>query len=169
MGVHVLVTYGTKHGATKEIAEKIGQVLQESGLTVDVQNARHVADLTPYNAVVLGSGVYIGAWCKEAAAFLQTNAEKLATLPVWIFSSGPTGAGDPKELVQGQLLPKKLEPIVERIRPRDVTVFHGSSAGNQNFIEKWMIKQIGASLGDFRDWEAITSWAKSVAEALARN
>ncbi|MDY0020773.1 MAG: flavodoxin domain-containing protein, partial [Anaerolineae bacterium] len=87
MGVHVLVTYGTKHGATKEIAEKIGQVLQESGLTVDVQNARHVADLTPYNAVVLGSGVYIGAWCKEAAAFLQTNAEKLATLPVWIFSS----------------------------------------------------------------------------------
>ncbi len=88
---------------------------------------------------------------------------------MWIFSSGPTGAGDPKELVQGQLLPKKLEPIVEHIGPRDVTMFHGSSAGNQNFIEKWMIKQIGASIGDFRDWEAITSWARSVAEALARN
>jgi menaquinone-dependent protoporphyrinogen IX oxidase len=32
MGVHVLVTYGTKHGATKEIAEKIGQDCRKVGL-----------------------------------------------------------------------------------------------------------------------------------------
>lgn len=166
MDARVLVAYGTKHGATQEIAERIGQVLEEAGLVVDVRNARQVETLTAYDAVVLGSGVYVGAWCKEAAAFLKTNVDKLATLPVWIFSSGPTSSGNPQELVQGWQLPKKLEPLAARIQPRDVTIFHGATSDRMSFIEKWMVKQVGASMGDFRDWDAIAAWAKSIAGAL---
>jgi hypothetical protein len=35
-----------------------------------------------------------------------------------------------------------------------------------NFIEKWMLKNVKAPIGDFRDWEAITSWATAIADAL---
>jgi menaquinone-dependent protoporphyrinogen oxidase len=35
-----------------------------------------------------------------------------------------------------------------------------------NFIEKWMLKNVKAPLGDFRDWEAITSWATDIAGVL---
>jgi menaquinone-dependent protoporphyrinogen oxidase len=60
MDIQVLVAYATKYGATAEIAEKIGQVLHQAGLRTDVLPADRVSDLTPYNAVVLGSAVYVG-------------------------------------------------------------------------------------------------------------
>lgn len=163
----VLVAYGTKYGATAEIAEKIGQVLRQAGLRADVLSADRVADLNAYDSVVLGSAVYIGQWRKEAVRFLKDNEAALTTKPVWLFSSGPTGEGDPVELTQGWKLPGKLEPIADRIRPRDIAVFHGASDPEKlNFIEKWMLKNVKAPVGDFRDWEAIASWAGGIVEEL---
>ncbi len=60
MDVQVLVAFATKYGATAEIADKIGQVLRESGLPADVLPVDSVGDLTRYDAVVLGSAVYAG-------------------------------------------------------------------------------------------------------------
>ena len=167
MDNQVLVTYASKHGATAEIAEKVGEVLRQEGLPVDVLPTTQVRDLTPYHAVVLGSAVYIGRWHKEAVRFLEANESVLAEKPVWLFSSGPTGEGDPLELTQGWCLPGKLQPIVERIAPRDIAVFHGALAVDKlNFIEKWMIKNVKAPVGDFRDWEAITAWATAIVAVL---
>ncbi len=94
MDIQVLVAYGTKHGATAEIAEKIGQVHRQANLRTDVLPADRVKDLTLYKAVVLGSAVYIGQWRKAAATFLKANEKVLVKRPVWLFSSGPTGEGD---------------------------------------------------------------------------
>ena len=117
--------------------------------------------------MVLGSAVYIGQWRKEAVKFLKANETVLAEKPVWLFSSGPTGEGDPVELVQGWRFPGKLKPIADRIGPRDIAIFHGAVDENKlNFIEKWMLKNVKAPAGDFRDWEAITSWATAIAAAL---
>jgi menaquinone-dependent protoporphyrinogen oxidase len=167
MDVQVLVAYATKYGATAEIAERIGQVLRQAGLRTDVLPAERVTDLTPYEAVVLGSAVYVGRWRKQAVKFLQANEKMLAERQVWLFSSGPTGEGDPLELTQGWRFPEALQPIVDRIRPRDIAVFHGDADVKKlNFIDKWMIKTVKAPLGDFRDWEAITSWATAIADVL---
>jgi menaquinone-dependent protoporphyrinogen oxidase len=167
MDRRVLVTFATKHGATAEIAEKIGEVLQQAGLEADVLPVDHATDLAAYQAVILGSAVYIGRWRKEAVKFLQANEQSLAEKPVWLFSSGPTGEGDPVELLQGWRLPGKLQSIVDRIQPRDIAVFHGATDVNKlNFIEKWMLKNVKAPVGDFRDWEAITSWATAIAGEL---
>ena len=163
----VLVAYGTKYGATAEIAEKIGQVLDQAGLSTDVLPADQVSDLAAYKAVVLGSAVYIGAWRKEAATFLKANEEVLAGKPVWLFSSGPTGEGDLKELTQGWSFPGRLQPIADRIQPRDITIFGGMVDPEKlGRIERWMLKNVKAPVGDFRDWEAITAWATAIAGAL---
>jgi menaquinone-dependent protoporphyrinogen oxidase len=164
----ILVTYASKYGATKEIAEKIGDVLRRAGLQADVFPVNGVRDLVPYAAVVLGSGVYIGKWQKEAAAFLQAQEKSLAERPVWLFSSGPTGEGDPVKLVEGQRLPAALQPVVDRIRPRDIAVFHGHINPEKiNFIEKFAVqKVVKKPFGDFRDWDAISAWASSVAAVL---
>ncbi|MGC9336081.1 MAG: flavodoxin domain-containing protein [Anaerolineae bacterium] len=167
MGKQVLVAYGTKYGGTAEIAEKIGAVLRESGLQVDVSPAGRAGEVSSYDAVVLGSAVYIGRWRKEAARFLTDNEAVLAGKPVWLFSSGPTGEGDPVELTQGWRFPGKLQPIADRIGPRGIALFHGvSDPGKLNVLERWMLKNVKAPIGDYRDWEAIASWARGIAEAL---
>jgi len=35
-----------------------------------------------------------------------------------------------------------------------------------NPVEKWIIKNVKAPVGDFRDWDAITSWATAIADVL---
>jgi menaquinone-dependent protoporphyrinogen oxidase len=161
------VTYASKYGATAEIAERIGQVLRQAGLGADVQPVDRVRDLTPYQAVVLGSAVYTGNWRKEAGKFLQANEKTLADRQVWLFSSGPTGEGNPVERLRGWRLPKELQPVADRIGPRDITVFHGAvNEKKLNLIERQMVKTVKAPLGDFRDWDAISTWAAAVADAL---
>ncbi len=163
----VLVAYASKHGATAEIAEKIGEVLARSGLEADVQPVKKVKDLAPYQAVILGSAVYIGMWRKDAVRFVKANQSALADRKVWIFSSGPTGEGDPVELLHGWRLPKKVEPIAEAIKPRDTAVFHGNvDLDTLSGMEKMMIGKVEAPTGDFRDWAMISAWAEGVAAEL---
>jgi len=163
----VLVTYSSKYGATAEIAERIGEVLRQSGLQGDVMPVKSVKDLKPYQAVVLGSAAYMFRWRGDAVLFLKKNEKRLSELPVWLFSSGPLGKGDPVELLKGQRYPKALQPYINAIKPRDIALFHGSVDMNKlNFFEKFSFQKTPAMQGDFRDWESITSWAKTIALAL---
>lgn len=169
MDVQVLVAFATKYGATAEIADKIGQVLRESGLPADVLPVDSVGDLTRYDAVVLGSAVYVGQWRKEAATFLEANEKELAERPIWLFSSGPTGEGDPVQLMKGFRFPEAQQPIADRIQPHDIAFFHGVLDKKKlNMVEKLLVKGIKAPVGDFRDWDAISSWAATIADTLRK-
>jgi menaquinone-dependent protoporphyrinogen oxidase len=164
----LLVTYASKYGATQEIAEKIGAVIQQAGVQTDVSPADKIRALEPYQAVVLGSAVYVGKWQKEAAEFLKDNEKDLTERQVWLFSSGPTGEGDPSALLEGWRLPDELKAVAERIHPRDIAVFGGFIDPDKvNFVEKMAVKNIVKKpFGDFRDWDNIVSWAGAVAEAF---
>ena len=163
----VLVAYTSKNGATAGIAEKIGEVLRQEGLQADVMSVDQVSDLARYGAVVLGSAVYAGQWRKEAATFLKENEKDLAARPVWLFSSGPTGEGDPVELMKGWEFPEGLQPLADSIQARDIAFFHGVlDMEKLNLAEKLIVKALRAPAGDFRDWEAISAWAAEIAAAL---
>jgi menaquinone-dependent protoporphyrinogen oxidase len=170
----VLVAYGSKYGATAEIAEKIGEVLREAGLAVDVMSADQAGDATTYNAFIIGSGVYMGQWKKDAVNFVLANEKALAEKPVWIFSSGPTGETEKVEnaFMNEANLPKKLLDVAARIKPRGIVIFKGAVQSEKlRGFTKWIIKRVENSkeettLGDFRDWPAITAWAKQIAASL---
>lgn len=163
----VLVAYASKYGATAEIAAKIGEVLHDQGLQTDIQPAKDIKDLSGYQAVVLGSAVYIGQWRKEAVNLVTKNEKRLSEIPVWLFSSGPADKGDPVELLKGWRYPGKLQPVIDRIKPRDIAVFHGVvNMEKANAVERFVIKRIKSPVGDFRDWDAISSWAKAIAGSL---
>ncbi len=163
----VLVAYATKYGATAEIAERIGQVLREAGVPTDVQPAGRVRDLSPYRAVVLGSAVYMFRWRKDAARLLKRlDAEKVRR-PAWLFSSGPTSETDTEAFLEGLKLPKGLQPVADRIQPRDVAVFRGAlNLEKMNPLERWMMSRMKAPSGDYRDWDGIEAWARSIAQEL---
>ncbi len=164
----ILVTYASSYGATAEIAEKIGEGLRQAGLRVDVSPVKSVRDPGQYQAVILGSAVYVGSWLKEAVDFLKANEKSLAERPVWLFSSGPTGEGDPLDLLNGWRLPTAVQPVAGRIHPRDTAVFHGHiNPEKLNFVQKWAIKSVVKKpMGDFRDWDSIAAWATKIADGL---
>jgi menaquinone-dependent protoporphyrinogen oxidase len=167
MAENVLVAYGSRYGATAEIAEKIGDVIRQEGIAADVLPAGRAGDISRYGAFIIGSAAYVGQWRKDAVNLVARNEKLLSAHPVWIFSSGPTGEGDPVELVQGWRYPKKLAPVIERIKPRDIAVFHGAAyAEKLNPLFKYMLNMVKAPVGDFRDWEMIESWAKKIAGEL---
>src|SRR2546423_14354057 len=79
--MHVLVTVASRHGSTREIADAIAQELRMPGIDADVRHVEEVPDLNSYDAVVLGSAIYMGNWESEANQFLQRHQSRLLTIP----------------------------------------------------------------------------------------
>ena len=158
----VLVTAGSKHGATYGIAEHIAKTLIDRSFEVELIDPSEVTDLTGYDGVVLGSAVYAGNWRKDAVEFTERFSAVLQTLPVWVFSSGPLGDDD-------DTTPKlnQLEALMESTGARSHTWFDGKLIKEDlSFSERAIIKMVRAPYGDFRDWDDITQWAENIADEL---
>ena len=159
----LLVAYASKYGSTAEIAEVIGDELQKRHYEVDVKSVDDVDSLAGYDGFVIGSALYAGGWMKPAAEFLLSNQDVLAGHPVWLFSSGPTGQGDPNELMDGWTFPEDLETILEKIEPKDVILFHGKIDPDRlSATERSIIKSVNATVGDYRDWLVVRGWARRI-------
>lgn len=161
--MNILVAVASRHGATREIAEALGQALRESGHAVAVRDAGHVRDLEGVDAVVLGSAIYMGNWLAEARQFVERHRAKLAALPVWLFSSGPLGQDDPKP--EGDFA--HLEALLQATQASGHRTFVGKlDRSGLGRGERLMAKMVKAPEGDFRNWEAIHAWADEIAAAL---
>ncbi len=184
----VLVVYGSRHGGTRGIAERIGEVLVTEGLEADVVSADQAPDVDGTDAVVVGSGVYMGSWLKEPIEFLQRNEASLATRPLWLFSSGPllgstakkTGGGPIEDALgptdgPGSGGRKKIEAISAATHPRDHRVFFGAfdpkdppKSMSERVVRMMPVAKGVLPAGDFREWPAIEGWAREIAATLAK-
>jgi menaquinone-dependent protoporphyrinogen oxidase len=165
----VLVAAASKHGATGEIAARIGARLAERGVDVEVKNLEQVAGLSGYDALVIGSGIYLGTWLKQARRFLDEHADELAQRPTWLFASGsivgdPPVGDDPNALRAGL-----ADRLLELTRAREHKLFAGKlDTGKLGLLEKTAVRGAHASEGDHRDWQAIDDWADAIAHELVR-
>lgn len=170
MAKKVLITYASKHGATEELAVRIGDYISNHGFEVDVLNVKNVSDISAYQSIILGSAVYVGQWRKSAANFLKENEMELSDKKVWLFSTGPTGEGDPAELMKGWKFPEDLQPIADKIKPVGIKIFHGVlDEAKLNMLEKMTVKMVKAPFGDFRDWNIVEEWAETIANQLGNS
>ncbi|HEU4356729.1 MAG TPA: flavodoxin domain-containing protein [Actinomycetota bacterium] len=160
----VLVAYASKHGSTRGIAEAIGGRLLDRGVEAVVSPIRDVDGLESYEAIVIGSAVYLGAWMKEAVAFLESHAEALHRIPVWLFSSGPTAADEGLDLAVSAKHQRRLDAL----GARDHHLFRGAlDPQTLSFLERRAVKAAKQPLGDFREWPDVERWADAIADAVA--
>ncbi|MGI5452075.1 flavodoxin domain-containing protein [Streptomyces sp. CA-249302] len=159
---NVLVAYGSTNGSTAQIAEAVAAVLCKEGLTAEALPAGSVPDVTRYDAVVVGGGLYAGRWQKDARRFVRSNRRALAERPLWLFSSGPLDASASE---------KDIPPVhgvrraMARLDARGHVTFGGClEEGAKGRIARSIVRN--GKGGDFRDFPEIEAWAARVAGEL---
>lgn len=158
----VLVTAASKHGATAEMADWIGEALRGAGLDVDVRAPNDVTGLDGIDAVVLGSGVYAGKWLAPATKFVERFGPEFVSRKVWLFSSGP--AGDPPK---PEADPVDAEPMRVATAAIDHRVFAGKIDRSKLGFAEWaIIAALRVSNGDYRQRPEVEAWAREIAAAL---
>jgi menaquinone-dependent protoporphyrinogen oxidase len=161
----MLVGYASKHGATAEIAEAVADQLRQVGHTVNCVPAGEAADVDSYDAVVIGSAVYMKRWRPEARRLLKRHRKLLADRPFWVFSSGPCGEKPDPSWAE----PPRVIELAERLGVRGHIVFGGRlPLGPSNFMERAMVENCPPEKRDLRDWDAIRAWAIEIGEELPR-
>ena len=163
----VLVTAASRYGSTAEIARAIGAALAERGTPTVVVPPDQVGDIGGYDAVVLGSAVYLGHWLPAAVALVDRGAGDWAGRPVWLFSSGPVG--DPARPLTRKMDvdPVELPRVLEVTGARDHRRFPGRlDRRNLPFAQRLAVSVVRGLEGDFRDWDAVRAWSAGIADAL---
>jgi menaquinone-dependent protoporphyrinogen oxidase len=162
MTARILVAYASRKGSTAGIAQAIGKELTLEGYTVDVSEMKSVTSLAGYNAVVIGAPVYTGKVTGDVAAFVSTNKDELSRVPVAGFVTGIAPVYPKTGDVKG--FTDQLVTALSPVRPVAVTMFAGTlDAGKMNLVERSLTTLMKVPTGDFRDWDAIAAWAKTLA------
>ena len=162
--MRILVTAASRHGSTTEIATALAAALRDKGARVDVVAPEQVDAVDGYDAVVLGSAVYLGHWLHPAKSFVDRHAGALRERAVFLFSSGPIGDQD-----RPVNRPYDASHASERTGAREHRMFAGKldpevlGAG-----ERVVARMTGGRTGDFRDWDAIGTWAAQIVESVER-
>jgi menaquinone-dependent protoporphyrinogen oxidase len=191
----VLVTYATNSESTKEVADAIAAELNGNGHVSKVKRIEEVASVQAYDAVIVGAPMILG-WHPAARGFVkkfqsdlagkkvayfacamrltQAPAEKLADVPLTLDSSlavPPAKAGKLSFEERFTTIGHYLQPMLQAapaVKPVNVAFFKGKL---EMFRLKWwqagfVMLAVRATPGDYRDWDAIKSWSKSISVSI---
>lgn len=160
--MRILVTAASKHGSAQEIANAVALRLQADGCDVDQLAPDDVHSLEGYDAVVVGSSVYMRQWMEPATQLVERFHSQLRQMPVWAFSVGMSGV--PKRAPQD---PRHIGPVATKPFFRNHQMFAGRYDPTiLTLRERSVARLAGAVEGDFRDWDEVNRWADSIAAAL---
>jgi menaquinone-dependent protoporphyrinogen oxidase len=162
MEKRVLVTYASKYGSTGGVADAIGKELCSKEVATDVVLIKNASNVSSYQGVVIGSAIYRGKWLSEAVDFVQNNRDILRQVRVAYFLVCMT-LSHPTEENRTEVL-SYMDPIIKavpEIRPVGIGTFAGAmDYNNLSWLNKKILKSKGTPEGDFRDWNAIRTWAR---------
>ena len=110
----ILVVWASRHGATEEVAHTIAEELTAAGHTVTSVAATDAPNPDAYDAVVLGSAVYMAQWEDSMRRYVNTHHDELLARPLWAFSVGLSGVP-----TGGVVDPVRVGPVLLKIQPRE--------------------------------------------------
>jgi len=178
-----LIVYGTRYGAAATTSEEIAKILRQEGLEVRVVNVKEekIRDITEYDLVVVGSGIQIHRWTGEPENFLKKFQKELAKKKVALFvccgsSSQALNEGKPDIAEKARKRYLEEKAVKYHLQPVALGLFGGVYNYNKTpwFAKKAMemdrprieaaYKETEPGVYDTRDWNAIRSWAKELAQ-----
>ena len=167
-GHKILIAYASECGTTGEVAVAIGDALCENGNTVETKWIKNVKDINNYDAVIIGSAILYEDWMPEAREFVKNNQDILKNMPVAYFiTCMALSSKEDAAMQQAIEYSDKLCDLVPQVKPVSVGHFAGVlDYSKLSFLKRTLTKAAMArhkvKEGDYRDWNAIRSWAKSI-------
>jgi len=186
MSKKVLIAYGSRYGSTEEVSIKFKETLELKGFDVDLVNLKakkiKIPEISSYYGVLIGSGIRISKWTKEAKNFLKKNAKAINenNIITGVFlCSGE--AADPEE--RPAVVDKYLVQVFNKLglEPGD-HVLHDAFGGVFDLSDTtklgWMNKKILNMVAnedpnivrnernDLRDWDQINEFIDSFMRKL---
>lgn len=186
-----LVVYATNSGSTADVANEVASELIKAGNSAEVRKVGDPGDLRAYDAIVVGAPMIFG-WHSDALRFVRKHRTDLAGKKVAYFACAmrltvpdgkipvappitldpalaetPARAGSLTLKERFTALGYYLQPMLKStqdIHPVSVAFFKGKL---EMFRLKWwqalfVMAVVQAPAGDYRDWELIRSWARSL-------
>ena len=161
--MRVLVSVASRHGGTLDMGTVVADALREAGHEVEEVSPDDVERVDQYDAVVLGSAVYVGRMALGMRDLVDRQAGQLRGRPVWLFWSGPVG-----DTPGAGQTPDDVTSVATAVAARDVRMFSGRLERDElNISERALVALVHAEQGDFRDLDDVRDWAGGIATALS--
>ena len=161
--MRVLVSVASRHGGTLDMGTVVAEALRDAGHDVDEVSPDDVERVDQYQAVVLGSAVYVGRMALGMRDLVDRQAGQLRGRSVWLFWSGPVG-----DTPGGGITPDDVTHVAEAVGARDVRMFAGRLERDElNISERALVALVHAEQGDFRDLDEVREWADGIAADLS--
>ena len=165
-GKNVLIAYDSKHGSTSMVVRQIADVLCACGYQVDISRARTVDDVSPYDAVVVGSPIYWAKFLPGTQFFLKHHEQTLAAMPVALFALS-TYADESTKIVKEEVKEFFVEKELEKvpgIKPvGEVGLFGGTFTLRTLFpVELFSMKLEGYSDVNYLNESVVVNWSENL-------
>ena len=171
-----LIAYSSGYGATKEVSQKIGQVLQqENSLQVDIISIDEVDGIKDYDVVIVGSSVRADRPLANVRDFFRRYRFVLPTKYVALFAvclaaKDEEGREKVKKEYLSQITDKypHLKVVASEAFGGKID-FDRLNPVMQNLMHRVLDKTGIPTFGsvDTRDWNFIRSWAENLGHIIA--
>jgi menaquinone-dependent protoporphyrinogen IX oxidase len=173
---NILIVYSSGYGTTREVSEKIYDILNlEPLFNVTLKSIHEHFDINYYEYFIIGTSIRADQLLANVRDFLSYNAnilqhKKVALFVVCLAANTPTGQKQVEETVLRQLSDK-----YPKIKIIDLAAFGGKiDFSRLNPVMQDIIKHVFRKTGiatygsiDTRDWDLITRWAVNLKEKIS--
>ncbi|MFX1514503.1 MAG: flavodoxin domain-containing protein [Promethearchaeota archaeon] len=183
MSKKILIAYGSRFGSTEEISTHFKQTLEERGFNVELINLKtkhqKVPTINNYSGVLIGSGIRIGRWTKEAKNFLKAhipeiNENRARTIVGIYLSSGEASKPEERPGAVEKYLVKVFRELGLDLGGHILFdafggVFDLTESSNLGRLNKRMLRMAAKEdpnidpdgRNDWRDWEQINAFLEN--------
>jgi menaquinone-dependent protoporphyrinogen oxidase len=157
LGSHILILYSTIDGHTREICERLQQVVERQGHQATLVSLEDTPafDLEPFDRIVIGASIRYGKHRRQVIDFINANVRHLQSKPSAFFSVNVVARKPGKNTPDTNPYVRKILKQISW-RPRQLAVFAGKiDYPRYGFWDRAIIRFI---MWMTRDWQQVEAF-----------
>ena len=172
---NILLVYSTTDGHTREICDRLKQVIEQQAHQVTLVSIDHALniDLRPFHKIVIGASIRYGKHGKQVYEFIKLNKHILESKPNAFFSVNVVARKPEKNQPEtNPYLKKFLKQITWQ--PRELAVFAGKiDYKKYRFLDRMMIRLImwmtkgptdPETVIDYTNWKQVEMFGRLISD-----